>query len=45
MIYFYFLAHCDQIEKKNYFNIKDFSNKNNFTDTKPSAFRANLKFI
>ena len=40
---FFFLAHCDQIEKKNYFNIKDFSNKNNFTDTKPSAFRANLK--
>ena len=38
-----FLADQKKIQKKNYKNDKEFSNKNNFTDTKPTAFRANFK--
>ncbi len=40
---FFFLAHKNQIKNEYYSNIKDFFNINNFTDTKPSAFRANFK--
>ena len=40
---FFFLADQKKIQKKNYKDIKEFSNKNNFTDTRPSAFRANFK--
>ena len=39
----YFLADEKEIEKTSYMNINEFAKKNNFTNTLPSAFRANLK--
>ena len=38
-----FLAHENEIESSSYLYLDDFAKKNNFTDTIPSAFRANLK--
>ncbi len=39
----FFLANQKEIKKNTFKDIKDFSKINNFTDTKPSAFRANLE--
>ena len=39
----FFLAHENEIESSSYLYLDDFAKKNNFTDTIPSAFRANLK--
>jgi len=39
----FFLAHETEVDKLIYSNLDDFAQKNNFTDTLPSAFRANLK--
>ena len=39
----FFLAHENEITKNIYSDIAKLSNINNFTDTQPSAFRANLK--
>lgn len=39
----FFLANDSELKNFSYSNITDFSSLNNFTDTKPSAFRANFK--